>query len=275
METGELYSIGKVSSLMGISVQTLRFYEKIGLFEPCYVNPKTGYRYYEYAQMHKIDRIRYLQKLGIPLKVIEEIYKGDSANFMLQTLQDQREKALAELQATQKRVDELSWYIDYWSYLKNKNHFGMMYLKSFPARYALMTSRNGTEELTKSDWNEQLYKLRLDPLYKDLDIQRQHLLVLDDKALRRGRTMPTHYGLYLKTDPGRRDRRLLEFPAGEYMCFLAPVVDETTWSPDIFEKFIGPDTDYLVIADEYENDLHQFDQSMYEVQMLPRQNAAF
>lgn len=121
MEKNRLYSIGKISDLMGISVQTLRFYEKIGLFKPCYINPQTGYRYYEYSQMHKIDRIQYFQKLGISLKDIKNIFNSSNTDEILENLIQQRDKELQNLEDSKKKLNELDWYIDYFSYLKEKN----------------------------------------------------------------------------------------------------------------------------------------------------------
>ena len=37
------------------------------LLQPKYTNPATGYRYYYVNQLHFIDRIKYLQKLGLSL----------------------------------------------------------------------------------------------------------------------------------------------------------------------------------------------------------------
>lgn len=54
----EYYRIGETASLMGITTQTLRFYDKIGLVKPIKIDPRTGYRYYAYEQFHFIDRIK-------------------------------------------------------------------------------------------------------------------------------------------------------------------------------------------------------------------------
>ena len=59
----QLYSIGNVSKLTGISVQALRHYDSIDLVKPSYINEQTGYRYYSYNQLHIVDRIKYLRKL--------------------------------------------------------------------------------------------------------------------------------------------------------------------------------------------------------------------
>ena len=64
------YTIGEVAEMMGVSVQTIRYYCKIGLIRPAYTNGETGYRYFAPEQLHYIDRIRYLTKCGLSLKDI-------------------------------------------------------------------------------------------------------------------------------------------------------------------------------------------------------------
>lgn len=263
----KLYTIGKISAIMGISVQTLRFYEKIGLFEPCYVNPETGYRYYEYAQMHKIDRIRYFQKLGISLKDIKGIYNGDSTKAILDDLTAQREKELRALEESKKKLEELDWYIDYFSFLQGKKHFGLVYAKHIEKRYAMLVEMG---DVPFSVSNERFYHLRCQQPYADLECRRQYVSLLDDECLHQNKTFTLQYGLYLKEDPGLRNEHLVELPAGEYLCFLAPIYNEERWDTSIFEKFLDKNRSYLVIANEYEDNLYRYDQCMYEVQIIER-----
>ena len=42
----DYFSIGELSRYQNISKQTLIFYDKLGLFQPAYVDPNNGYRYY-------------------------------------------------------------------------------------------------------------------------------------------------------------------------------------------------------------------------------------
>ena len=67
------YTIGETAALLGVTTQTLRYYDKIGLLSPAYCDENTGYRYYVYKQFHYIDRIKYLQGFGMQLKDIKEI----------------------------------------------------------------------------------------------------------------------------------------------------------------------------------------------------------
>lgn len=43
----ELLSIGKMAKINHISIATLRLYEEKGLLIPRYINPESGYRYYD------------------------------------------------------------------------------------------------------------------------------------------------------------------------------------------------------------------------------------
>ncbi len=267
MEKGKLYSIGKIAYLMGISVQTLRFYEKIGLFEPSYVDPETGYRYYEYTQMHKIDRIRYLQKLGVPLKKIAEIYQENSVEAMTRALQTQLEQKREEQRKLQGQIEDLDWYLDYWTFLDRKKYIGVMYTRHLERRYAFVSPMGDVPFSISNEW---FYELRNQPQYQGLECRRQYVSILDDGQLRQGHTYTLQYGLYLKGDPGCRDQHLIELPEGEYLCFLARIYDESQWSPEIFERFLEKDERYLVIANEYEDNLQQFDKCLYEIQLIER-----
>ena len=64
--------IGKVASLYDITVQTLRHYDKIGLFRPEVINPETGYRYYSILQLRQLEYILFLRQLQLLLPEIQD-----------------------------------------------------------------------------------------------------------------------------------------------------------------------------------------------------------
>lgn len=67
----ERLSIGKMAKLNQITVQTLRYYEKIGLMEPAIVDAASNYRYYHITQSAKLDMIQYMKCLGMSLDAIK------------------------------------------------------------------------------------------------------------------------------------------------------------------------------------------------------------
>ena len=59
--------IGDFSKLSRVSVKTLRYYDEMGLLKPLYVDRFTGYRFYEYHQLLRLNRILALKDLGFSL----------------------------------------------------------------------------------------------------------------------------------------------------------------------------------------------------------------
>lgn len=64
-------SIGKMAKLNQVTIQTLRYYEKIGLLVPDLVDGETGYRYYHINQCARLDMIQYMKCLGMSLESIK------------------------------------------------------------------------------------------------------------------------------------------------------------------------------------------------------------
>src|SRR5262245_18824317 len=65
--------IGDFSKMTYLSVKALRRYHDMGLLVPAAVDPATGYRYYEAAQVPAGQVIRRFRDLGMPLEQIKEI----------------------------------------------------------------------------------------------------------------------------------------------------------------------------------------------------------
>lgn len=62
------FTISEFAKLRNININSLRYYEKIGVLRPCYVDKKTGYRYYSPEQVSILDVILLCINFGMPLK---------------------------------------------------------------------------------------------------------------------------------------------------------------------------------------------------------------
>jgi DNA-binding transcriptional MerR regulator/effector-binding domain-containing protein len=72
-----MFSIGEFSKLTQLSVKTLRFYHEEGLLAPACVDPDSGYRYYDEAQIETARAILFLRGLEFSLSEIKELLEGD------------------------------------------------------------------------------------------------------------------------------------------------------------------------------------------------------
>ena len=57
-----LLTIGKMAEMNRISIPTLRLYDKKGLLKPRYIDPESGYRYYDIHQNARLDMIAYMKE---------------------------------------------------------------------------------------------------------------------------------------------------------------------------------------------------------------------
>ncbi|NMA24219.1 MAG: MerR family transcriptional regulator, partial [Clostridiales bacterium] len=123
----DLYKIGKVSDLFNVSVQTLRFYEKIGLFSPALIEESTGYRYYSWEQFERLRNILFLRDFGLPLKDIKhqlEIEHSAEYKELLEEYSQTLEKRIREDTKLKKYIDQKIKNLELARYLpKNKTLF--------------------------------------------------------------------------------------------------------------------------------------------------------
>ncbi|MDI2587408.1 MerR family transcriptional regulator [Psychrobacillus sp. NEAU-3TGS] len=66
-------TIGEVAKLSNISIQTLRFYDRIDLFKPIKIDSKNQYRYYQNTQLYYLDIIKSLKYLGLSLEEVKSV----------------------------------------------------------------------------------------------------------------------------------------------------------------------------------------------------------
>ena len=71
---GELFQIGEVTKILGITRKALLVYEDMGLLIPAVKDEESGYRYYSADNMTQIRSIRSLQSSGLTLKEVAEYY---------------------------------------------------------------------------------------------------------------------------------------------------------------------------------------------------------
>lgn len=82
-------SIGRMAELNHTSVQTLRYYAKIGLLMPEHVDENTGYRYYGIKQCARLDMINYMKYLGMSLDNIKAWFDSEDVESIPGMLRQQ------------------------------------------------------------------------------------------------------------------------------------------------------------------------------------------
>ena len=108
--------IAEVSERFGISSDTLRYYERIGLIRPVNRN-ESGMRDYNELDLRRVDFIKCMRSAGLPIEVLIEyvglVQQGDrTIETRREILKEQRELLAARMQEMQKTLDILDHKID-------------------------------------------------------------------------------------------------------------------------------------------------------------------
>lgn len=78
-----MYKISDFSKKTGISIETLRYYDKIDLFKPLYTDIFSGYRYYIESQAEDMKKVQKLKEVGLSLQEISDFIKTKDINILL------------------------------------------------------------------------------------------------------------------------------------------------------------------------------------------------
>lgn len=108
--------IMEVSEQSGISSDTLRYYERIGLIPPINRNG-SGIRDYSEVDLKRVDFIKCMRRAGLPIEVLLEYFRlseqGDrTIEARKAILNEQRELLEARIAEMQKTLDLLNYKIE-------------------------------------------------------------------------------------------------------------------------------------------------------------------
>ena len=108
--------IAEVSEKYGLSVDTLRYYERVGLIPPVHRN-EGGIRDYDELDLRRVDFIKCMRGAGLPVEVLIEymrlVQQGDKTNqARKEILMEQRDLVAARLEELQKTLDRLNYKIE-------------------------------------------------------------------------------------------------------------------------------------------------------------------
>jgi DNA-binding transcriptional MerR regulator/DNA gyrase inhibitor GyrI len=102
------YTIGELSRISNIPITTLRYYNKIKLLSPSYIEPLSSYRYYSHDQLFIVSIIKELKLFSFSLNEIKEFLKRDNLPKMIQLYEKKKKKLdeqIENLQMIKDRVD--------------------------------------------------------------------------------------------------------------------------------------------------------------------------
>lgn len=101
-------AIGEVCKIKGVTHRMLRYYDKLGILVPAYINEQTNYRYYSKSQMIILDLILVCTDLEIPLSEINKFILTNETYDIEGLLEIGNELATKKLQKIENSIYKIN-----------------------------------------------------------------------------------------------------------------------------------------------------------------------
>ncbi|MFJ8513427.1 MerR family transcriptional regulator [Lysinibacillus xylanilyticus] len=92
-----MYTIGQVANFLGVSRDTLKFYEEKELVKPKQ-NMENGYRKYNHFDIYDITTVNFYREIDIEIKKIQELRKSKSIDGIHSILEEKEQEVLQEIE---------------------------------------------------------------------------------------------------------------------------------------------------------------------------------
>lgn len=119
-----MYKIGDFSKMSKTTIKALRYYEKEGLLKPAFIDPYTGYRFFESRQLTDVSKIVSLRQAGLSIADIKSVFVGGNVAEILGARKKEIENNLVELNTALSKINYL---------LEESNMQNEIFIKKLPS----------------------------------------------------------------------------------------------------------------------------------------------
>lgn len=257
------FTISEFAKLRNININSLRYYEKLGLLKPAMIDESNGYRYYSAEQVTLLNKIILCIQLGIPLK--------DMVGFLDENGNLESQKLLEQGRIVAKqRIKEMQNNLDYIEYsLKNiEENKAFIGCSGVYERYTQERKVMITEYYTQKDMAEpKVFLSEISKMYKYAQTKGMYpilpagqIMTLDEAGVR--------FCFFLEVlNCDEKEEKVLTIPAGIYPCVqveLGPSFDFVK----VIEKNWGKEGTKTIIINNVMLEKYSFETRPSELQKV-------
>ena len=134
------FSVGEAAKMVQTTAETLRHYDRIGLVTPSKKDGWTHYRYYTEQDIVRLNTVRALQLMDLPLQEIKKVLEYDDLEKIIAFFERAEKKADEKITALQSSKAKIQLAkADYERKLQGRRQCSSMFLKECPERVILLS----------------------------------------------------------------------------------------------------------------------------------------
>lgn len=236
------FMISEFAKLRGININSLRYYEKLGILKPAYIDEKTGYRYYSAEQLPLLNNIILCVQLGIPLKEMAE-YMDIDGNLQSQKLLEQGELV------AKKRIQEIQNNLNYIEFsLKH-----IQEKKEYAGRKGIYCREIGERKIIATDFYRGELEIKeiasqIAEIYKTAQKKGHFPILPAGQILKLDKAGNIDICFFLEVlNCSETDAAIKTLPAGMYSCLQAKLNPEVNFAELIHKSWESEDEITVII----------------------------
>lgn len=225
-----LFSIGEISKIKEITIKALRYYHKVGILIPRYIDEKSGYRYYSIDQFIYIDIIKGCRALGTSIAELQEIFKECNTDKLIEFLQLKRieaKKNISKMEEIIKNIDRLNMEVEQSKNILNNDE---MEISFFKKRYIIVVPCKEVGSLKELIYYSDLEKVIHE---RDIDVSMERGIIYNIEF--NGNVKPAYVFNTIKEDIKSKDDNYIKvLPEGRYLTLAYSKANEEIQREKLF-----------------------------------------
>jgi DNA-binding transcriptional MerR regulator len=236
-----LLSIGEISKYTGAGIKALRYYERINILKPAYVDPDSGYRYYSFNQTYLVSLIMFCIELDIPLKELTE-FIGEQDTIDIQAfLTHGKEAAGKKMKALEKGLRFID-FVQHNIALQGKYPLGQIYTRELPEKpFYVIPCEQTFENADQYEMSKLFNDIPYDE-YEDYErLEYGFLCEYTPSGVERY--------VFVEVPPGKVNANCKIIPGGQYHCRQNDT-GQIEQAGDIFKDYLAGRDSFIAIETE-------------------------
>lgn len=133
----EYLSITEIAKLRKVTSETLRYYDRIGILTPDFVDPETSYRYYSVRKSEKLGVIRELRELGMSIEEIKDYFTDCNLQKSISMITKHYYEMQADIEHKLFLCSKITRKLSFLGELTSLQEINAPCVKKFPQRYII------------------------------------------------------------------------------------------------------------------------------------------
>lgn len=245
MKPKEYYTISEFAKLRGVTTETLRHYDRIGLLKPAYIDPDTNYRYYSIYQYEKLGTIKELRQLQLPLDMIQDYFDNRNVKKSVAILDECHKRIMKQKKEIEQLEKNIRGKLKFLEYATNLNEYEKVRVVEIEER-AMISSGQEVKDEDEMGYEWAILEQHLNELSPILGSSRigYSFPYISDERIE---TIPKVPFIFKISKGAVKKEHMTKLPAGKYLDVYVQGVKNYQKAYELLEQEIK-DKKYRVVG---------------------------